>query len=98
MIKLSKAHSMSFKNGYFMSHGNAISGKESKTPGVEFTTNRQTYATLLGIHEALKLKGEDGSKVIAIGEKLLIEGQYKAGREVMKARSAKVAKVAKVAK
>jgi len=92
MIKLSKTHSISFKNGYFMSHENAISSKDSKTPGVEFTTNRQTYATLLGIHAALKEKGEDGSKIIAVGEKLLRQSQFDAGREVIQNRATKLAK------
>jgi len=71
MIRISKLHSISLKNGYFLYHVHAIKGAKSKHAGDEYIKRTKTYHRLLSLYIAMTDIGECGEKVMVGVNKLL---------------------------
>ena len=82
-IPISSNYEIEHKNGYFVFHKLAISGEESQNPGEKYTVKASTYAKMLDAWYALKQLGQDSTKVLAGFEKLIVETQKQAGRQVL---------------
>ncbi len=71
MVRISKLHSISRKNGYFLYHVHAVKGAKSKTAGAEYIKYTKTYPNLLDLHFAMTEIGECGEKVMIAASQLL---------------------------
>jgi hypothetical protein len=71
MIRISKLHSISRKNGYFKCHVHAVRGANSINAGDEYIKCVKTYPCLLSLHFAMTEIGESGQKVMVAASELL---------------------------
>ncbi len=71
MIRISNLHSISRKNGYFLSHVHAIKGTKSNNAGAEYIKCVKTYPSLLALHLSMTEMGECGQKVMVAASQLL---------------------------
>lgn len=89
MIRLNDEYSISYKNGYFLTHRHAKRGDDSKKPGEEYTLPPKTYPTALRVWIVLKELGVDGNLVMQACDKLLKENQQEISKAYFKAKAAK---------
>ena len=88
MMKISNSYEISdnykitHANGYWNYHEMRVS-KSGKNKGKLVSVRMKTYPNLLDMYQSLKDLGECGNKIMEVSEKLIIEVQKQAGREIM---------------
>jgi hypothetical protein len=89
MIKIDNNYIMEFRNGYFITHQQAIRSVLSRNAGKQYTCDTKTYPNLICAYDALTLKGVNGTKLLLVGEQLIKNGQIKQGKDMAAARAKK---------
>ena len=92
MIKLTKEHSLSLKNGYFQIHTFSETGVDSKNPGELRKSKTQTYHDLLRARDTALELGIDGNKFMQACDKLLNEHQQVESKKFIADKAKKAAK------